>query len=221
MNPDPLFLCPICKYIPVFEREMFLKALKYKVKFFKKGERIANQGDVVKSLYILLKGSVKAEMISASGMILNVETIHAPNPLAPAFLFAENNQFPVDVIALEECELMVIFKESVLAQFACNEAFLRGYMTFNSNRVHFLSERLKLLSIKTIKGKLSQYILTRMDHADFTLDENQTALAEYFGVTRPSLSRALSEMIKEEAIRLKRKKGKVLSFEKLKNYVAI
>jgi CRP-like cAMP-binding protein len=93
-------------------------------------------------------------------------------------------------------------------------------MTFNSNRVHFLSERLKLFSIKTIKGKLAQYILTTTNHTDFALEMTQTALAEYFGVTRPSLSRALSEMIKEEVISLKGKKGKVLSFEKLKNYVA-
>jgi CRP-like cAMP-binding protein len=58
-----------------------------------------------------------------------------------------------------------------------------------------------------------------MDHADFTLDETQTALAEYFGVTRPSLSRALSEMIKEEIISLKGKKGNVLNFEKLKDLI--
>jgi len=216
---DNLFLCPICKYIPVFERVKFLNELKFKIKSFKKGDYIANQGDIVKSLYILLKGSVKAEMISVSGMSLNIEIIRAPNPLAPAFLFAENNQFPVDVIALEDCELMLIFKDSVLEQLASHEAFLKGYIVFNSNRVHFLSERLKLLSIKTIKGKLAQYILTKTNCTDFTLDMNQTELAEYFGVARPSLSRALSEMIEDGIISLKRKDGKVLDFIKFKKMI--
>ena len=217
MNIDDLFLCPICRNVPVHERENFLHELKFKTRFFKKGEWIAQQGDTVTALYILFKGSVKAEMISESGTVLKIETIHAPNPLASAFLFAENNQFPVDVVALEPCEIIVISKDSIMKQLSRNEAFLQGLMTFNSNRVHFLSERLKLLSTKTIKGKLAQYIMARTHQMDFTLDMNQTALSEYFGVTRPSLSRTLSGMIDDGIVSLKGKRGKVLDLEKLKN----
>jgi len=217
MDIEDLNLCPICRNIPVNERSSFFNELKVKTKTFKKGEWIAQQGDIVKALYILLKGSVKAEMISDSGTVLNIETIDAPNPLASAFLFAKDNEFPVDVVALEECEIIVVPKESVMKQLACNESFLQGFMAFNASRTHFLSERLKFLSTKTIKGKLAQYILARTNHTDFTLHMNQTALAEYFGVTRPSLSRSLSEMIDDEIISLKGKQGKVLNFKLLRN----
>lgn len=219
MNTDDLLLCPICSNIPVYEQENFLDELEIKTKTFKKGEWIAQQGDTVKALYILLKGSVKAEMLSESGSVLNIETIHAPNPLAPAFLFAENNQFPVDVVALENVEIILISKESIMKQLAHNEKFLQGFMTFNSNRVHFLSERLKLLATKTIKGKLAQYILARTKNMAFTMDMNQTTLAEYFGVTRPSLSRSIAEMIDEEIITLKGKNGKILNLMKLKRLI--
>jgi len=216
MNIDDLLRCPICKNIPVHERERFLDELKIKTKSFKRGEWIAQQGDTVNALYILLKGSVKAEMYSDSGTILNIETIRAPQPLAPAFLFAENNRFPVDVVALEEVEIVLISKESIIKQLAHNETFLQGFMAFNSNRVHFLSERLKLLSIKTIKGKLAQYILARTSNMCFTMDMSQTTLAEYFGVTRPSLSRSLAEMISEGIISVKGKHGNVLDLGRLK-----
>ena len=219
MDTLDLLLCPICKNIPEHEREVFLNELKFKTKSFKKGEWIAQQGDTVNSLYILLKGSVKAEMISESGTVLNIETIHAPNPLAPAFLFAENNKFPVDVVALEDVEIVLISKELITKQLARNQTFLQGFLTFNSNRVHFLSERLKLLSTKTIKGKLAQYILARTSNMCFTMDMNQTILAEYFGVTRPSLSRSIAEMIDEEIISTKGKNGKVLNIEKLKGLI--
>jgi CRP-like cAMP-binding protein len=219
MDTNDLFLCPICRNIPDNERENFLETLDYKTKIFKKGEWIAQQGDTVTALYILLKGSVKAEMISEAGTVLNIETIHAPNPLAPAFLFSENNKFPVDVVALEDCEIIVVSKDAVMKQLTCNEAFLQGFMTFNSNRTHFLSDRLKFLSTKTIKGKLAQYILARTTNKDFALEMSQTALAEYFGVARPSLSRSLSEMIDDGVISLKGKNGKVLSFTKLKELV--
>jgi len=158
-------------------------------------------------------------MISEAGTVLNIEIIHTPNPIAPAMLFAQDNKFPVDVIALEDVEMMMIFKESVIKQLACNKDFLQGFMTFNSNRVHFLSERLKLLSIKTIKGKVAQYILERTSNMLFTMDMNQTTLAEYFGITRPSLSRSISEMVSEEIITLKGKNGKVVNLAKLKRLI--
>ena len=197
MNISDLFQCPICRNIPLQEREAFLELLDYKIKSFKKGDFVARQGDVVDSLYLLLHGSVKTEMISDSGTVLNIETIQAPNPLAPAFLFAENNRFPVDVVALEDSEAVLIPKSSVMKQLATNVIFLQSFMAFNSNRTNFLSERIKLLSVKTIKGKLAQYILSRTKNLHFTMDRNQTQLAEYFGVARPSLARSLSEMTED------------------------
>ena len=219
MDSNDLFLCPICRNIPANEREAFLCTLNYKTKCFKKGECVARQGEPVTALYILQKGSVKAEMISEAGTVLNIETIHAPYPLAPAFLFAENNQFPVDVIALEPCEIISVSKDVIMKLLAENEKFLQGFMTFNSNRAQFLSERLKFLSTKTIKGKLAQYILARANNMDFSLNMSQTALAEYFGVARPSLSRSLSEMINEGIISLKGKNGKIHNLMRLKELV--
>jgi len=219
MDAAALLSCPICKNIPDNQRESFLNELNIKTKTFKKGEWIAQQGDTVHALYILLKGSVKTEMISEAGTVLNIETIQAPNPLASAFLFADNNQFPVDVVALEDVEIIMISKETIMKQLATNNTFLQCFMTFNSNRVHFLSERLKLLSTKTIKGKLSQYILSRTNNMCFTMEMNKNTLAEYFGVARPSLSRSISEMIDEGIISLKGKNGKVLDINKLKGLV--
>jgi CRP-like cAMP-binding protein len=51
------------------------------------------------------------------------------------------------------------------------------------------------------------------------MDMNQTTLAEYFGVARPSLSRSIAEMIDEGIINLKGKNGKVLDLKKLKRLV--
>ena len=220
MDINDLFLCPVCMNIPVDEREKFLDEITYKTKFFEKGECIAQQGYTVNALYILLKGSAKAEMISDSETVLNMEIVKAPNLLAPALLFAENNRFPVDIVALEDCEIILISKDSIVKQLSSNEEFLQGFMKFNSNRVNFLSERLKLLSTKTIKGKLAQYSLARTNHQNFTLDRKQAELAEYFGVTRPSLSRSLSEMIEDGIISLKRKNGVLLNPAKLKNLIA-
>ena len=219
MNVDDLLLCPICKNMFDEERKNFLDESNCKTFFFKKGEFIAKQGDIVRALYILSKGSVKTESVSNSGAILNIETIYAPYPLASAFLFAENNKFPVNVIALENCEIVMIFKDAVQKQLAGNETFLQEFMKFNSEKTYFLSERLKFISIKTIKGKFAQYILTRINDMNFTLGMSQTDLAEYFGVTRPALARCISEMVSDKIITIKGKKGKVIDLATLKKLI--
>ena len=147
-----------------------------------------------------------------------VEFSREPGSLnaSSAFLFAENNRFPVDVIALEECEIILIPKNAVMRLLATNEHFLQSYMAFNANRTQFLSERLQLLSIKTIKGKLAYYILKRIQGDHYKQDRNQTELSEYFGVARPSLARSFSEMIEEGAIS---REGKIVDMNKLKSYV--
>lgn len=209
-------LCPVCGSIAEGEREAFLASLHAITRVYRKGDFIARQGDIVGSLYLLSEGRVKTQMITESGGVLSVETIIAPRPLAPAFLFAENNRFPVEVVAMEECKVVMIPKESVMKQLATNENFLKSYMAFNANRTQFLSERLQLLSIKTIKGKLSYYIQQRASGDVFCMDRNQTQLAEYFGVARPSLARSFSEMVEHGAVS---RDGKIQNVELLKSYV--
>lgn len=82
--------------------------------------------------------------------------------------------------------------------------------------MNFLSERIKLMSIKTIKGKLAHYILKRTHKLEFTIERNQKQLAEYFGVARPSLARSLSEMIDSGIIEFHKNKGKILDSNRFK-----
>lgn len=48
------------------------------------------------------------------------------------------------------------------------------------------------------------------------LERNQTELADFFNIPRPSLARSLSELVQENAIRIERKKITILDENKLK-----
>lgn len=50
----------------------------------------------------------------------------------------------------------------------------------------------------------------------FLLDKNQTELAEYFGVARPSLARSISEMIDEGIISVNKKEYTILKLNSIK-----
>jgi len=219
MKKEDLASCPICSQIQIDDTEQFLLDLKCSIKSYAKNELIVRQGDVCDSLYMLTLGSVKTEMITENGNILGIEIIKAPRPLAPAFLFSDNNHFPVDVTALEEVEIMKIPKDEILRLMMTNPDFMKQFLTHNSNRTQFLTNRLQLLSIKTIKGKIAHFLLESMtdEGKTFSINRNQTELAEFFGVARPSLARSLSEMIQDGIIRIDKKQFTILDSKSLRS----
>jgi CRP-like cAMP-binding protein len=99
-----------------------------------------------------------------------------------------------------------------------NLRILQNYLNNVSQRAQFLSEKIKFLSFKTIKGKIAQYILKlnagrTNDTVEMPL--TQQALAEMFGVTRPALARALGEMASEGILEVDRRIIRILDRRKL------
>lgn len=200
------------------ERDLFPPDFVYSIKSFPKNDVVFRQGDLCDALNILMSGSVKTEMITENGNIMGIEIIKAPRPLAPAFLFSTNNRFPVDVITLEEAEILRIPKNEVVRLMTLRPDFMQQFLTHNANRTQFLTNRLQLLSIKTIKGKIAHFLLEQADEYgdSFVLNRNQTELADFFGVARPSLARSISEMIQDGIIAYAKREYKILDYKKLK-----
>lgn len=217
--------CPILGNLGNERVGELLAGAKFSIETFEKGDMVAMQGSPCKHLYILLSGSVKTEMTAENGGLMTIENIPAVRPLASAFLFAEQNTFPVDVTALETCKILMIPRDEVIKMFQKDGLFLENYIKFNSNKAQFLSRRLQVLNIKTIKGKLAHYILESMDNirtsdpkaVSFTMDKNQTELAKFFGVTRPALARCIAELEDEGVIELERKVVNVKNLQALRN----
>ena len=217
--------CPVCKSISKEAAHEMILNKSLKITQYKKGETIARQGDICRHLYILTKGEVTTEMITENGGLLTIEKMKAVKPLASAFLFAEKNHFPVDVIALEDCEVMAIPKDYVIQLFMKEPRFLQSYLEYNAGKTQFLTNKLQMVSTRTIRGKLAGYLMEQLMRCHsispsintFYTDKNQTELAKYFGVTRPALARILSEFQQEGIIKSERKKITVLNKSALQN----
>jgi CRP-like cAMP-binding protein len=93
-----------------------------------------------------------------------------------------------------------------------NSLILNNYLNTISTRAQFLSQKLKFLSFKTIRQKIAHFLLEKAGDRLQTIEipQSQTQLAEMFGVTRPSLARALGEMSQEGLIETKRRSIKIL-----------
>lgn len=214
---EQLSQSPVFRGISPGDMESLLQGAQYKIKKYSKGDMVAFREDRCENLMIVMKGSVKGEMLDPSGKSIKIEDIMAPYPIASAFLFGQRNQFPVNVTANEEVEIFSLAKESVVDLFQKNKVFLINYLNLISNRSQFLANKLMFLNFKTIKGKLANYILklAAPDKVQVTLPKSQSEMAQFFGVTRPSFARSLKEMEQEGLIETNRRDIKILNRQQL------
>ncbi len=198
-----------------------LQNIEAKESFFSKGEIVALENEPCNRLIILLKGSVKAEMTDPLGKVVKVEDIYAPNPLAILFLFGGQNRFPVQIISLTDTVALVIPKQSVFKMLTLNDQILKNYLDISADYASVLSQKLHLMSFRTITQKLIIYILhlIKDDSLSVKMDRSQSALAEYFGVSRPALARVLRNMQDVGLITVVGREIKILDKSKLTQLV--
>lgn len=214
---DLIARSPVFMGIPANILEELLSNIHYQIRKFDKNEMVVQSGDECNRLFIVLQGSVKGEMADYTGKTIKIEDVEAPRPLAAAFLFGKNNRFPVTVIANDDVELLSIERAEFLKLLQQDARILTNYLNSISSRAQFLSQRIKFLSFKTIRQKIAHYLLDlagdRLAVVELPLSQSQ--LAEFFGVTRPSLARAMGELDQEGLIEVQRRTIRIMDKQKM------
>jgi len=221
INYQLLTQCPIFRGITENEAEYLLKKIHFQIKSFSKDEVVVVAGDPVLNLNIIISGSVRGEMIDYSGKTIKIEDIEAPKPLATAFLFGQENKFPVTVTANNDAKILTIPVSEFLKLLQMNTLILKNYLNSISSRAQFLSQKLHFLSFKTIKGKVAHFLLQQAGEKfhSVELKNTQQQLADLFGVTRPSLARVFGEMQKDGLIRIANKTVSLLDKKALNELI--
>jgi len=184
-----------------------------RIKSYSRNVLIAQAGDEVRFLHILLQGTVKGEMVDYTGKVIKIEDITPTRPLAPAFLFGKQNRYPVNITSGEDAVLLSIPRDRFLVILQESEKVLLNFINNVSNRGQ---------SFTTIKGKLAQYLLdlsAQTGSLSFTLPHSQSQLSELFGVTRPSIGRAIGELNQDGIIGTEGKRVEILDQAGLTSYL--
>jgi len=219
IQPEILCQSPIFRGISPEELLQLVSNIHFQFKTYRKNELIVVGGEVCDRLLIVQHGSVKAEMTDYSGKTIKIEDLSAPQPLASAFLFGNQNRFPVTVSANNEVEMISIPKPEFVKLLQINALILNNYLNTISTRAQFLSGKLRFLSFKTIRQKIAHYLLEKAGDRLQTVEvpQSQAQLAEMFGVTRPSLARTLGEMAQEGLIETNRRFIKIIDKNRMNN----
>ena len=217
MNKSFIFRCPLCNSIPDSEKESFLKEVHFTIKSYDKNEWIISQGEECTALHILIEGEVKTVMVDEKGDFMHIENIKAPLPIASGFLFAGNNKSPVSVIAKKESKIISIPKANVFMLMKKHDTFMHAILSSISNKLQFLSEKVRLTSLKTIKAKIAYYLLKESEgESDFQLKTSKQEIANLFGVSRQALTNVMKQMHEDDIIYMERRKIKIVNRQALK-----
>lgn len=196
-----------------------LNTIHYQVRSYEPDNMISYAGDKCEYLSLLLEGSIRGEMCNYNGKNIVISEIHAPDTFAEAFLFADNNKLLINIIAITKVKILVINKNELLKLLNKNQNFFNNYLNITSNRFVIVSEKLKFLMIKTVKGRLANYILDlekeNKGKISFRLGKTHKELAALFGITRPALTRNLIKLKNDGLLEIKNKEIKIKDREKL------
>lgn len=162
---------------------------------YRKGDFIALQNSVCRSLFLLCEGSVYAQMTSSEGRELTLDTLTAPDTLASAFIFGTESRYPVSIVANSDCRLWVVGRESILQIIEQDNAVLRNFLTILSDHSLFLSRRINEFALQSLSSRLIGYL--KDNHVIRNLQETAFIL----GVARPSLSRMIAQLVEQGTIR--------------------
>jgi CRP-like cAMP-binding protein len=217
MDYSILLKAVLFKELPLDGIESILDSVPFRIKKFRSGSMIFQNGDQVSSIIIVINGVAKGEMVDYSGRVIKIEDVPAPGAIASAFMFGNRNRFPVNVVAVSDVELLLIEKKDFLELLMKNNVLLVNFLDMISNRSQFLSEKIKFLSFKTIRGKLAHFILQKSERksSSVSLGMTQNELSDFFGVARPSLARTIGDLEKEGYIEAKGKNIRIIDREGL------
>ena len=191
-----LSACPLFKGLTNEEIMNAMHSVRYRVLTYKRGTLFAMAGDECLHADIVISGEMTASMMSPSGKIITLNLHHSGNMLAPAFLFAADNHYPVTVEAVVDTRVLRLMRTDVEALILIDSRIALNAIQILSNIVSFLTKKVSMLSM-SVREKVEIYFKEeqkKQQSRHLRIPLSRQALAEHFGIQKYSLQRCLREM---------------------------
>ena len=196
--------CPLFDGILPDELTALLQCLDARIQTHKKSSTIFREGDPATFIGIMLSGSahlVREDYFGNRSLVARI---------APGELFGESyscsgvNTLPINVIADEDCRVMLIDCRRVTVS-CSNACAFHSRMVTNLLRLVaaknlVLHRKIEITSKRTTREKLMAYLLSQAKSRDsnyFAIPYDRQALADYLEVDRSGLSAEIGKLKRE------------------------
>lgn len=176
----------------------------YKTEFsepvsFLKGETIYSHKSFKRCIGIVLSGMAKAVPLGGEGVL---SYFTEGSVFGAAAVFGDNKEYISRIEAVKPCKVQFIEEEVLSMLFKQYPQVAENYISFLSDRIRFLNEKLSIMMQGGAEGKLYEYLLKNEGY-----EGKMTSLADILCIGRTTLYRTLENLEQKQLI--VRQDGKV------------
>ena len=213
LNKSSLF-----SYLSLEETETLLKDITSSFRCYKRNEVIFSPLHPADTLGILLKGSIDAQKIFASGKVITISRRFPYDLIADVPMFANTSYYPSTISSCENSYIWLVNKANLLKLFAKDTRVMLKFLESVSNRALALNSAVEILSLNSVPAKIAYFLTMEQEKqgsSAVTLKFPKKSLAEQINVSRTTLSRELTKMQLGGIISCDKRTIKIHSLEKL------
>ena len=163
-----------------------------RLRAFRRGQVVFTRGDPGDALIVVISGRVKVVMRSADGAELTL-TIIQPGAVLGEISVADGGPRSADAEALEDCQLLLVPRDTVLSLCARVPAAAQALLVLITANLRRLTEEASDLVFLDLPRRVAKVLLNqaRSDDGAIRLNLRQEELARQVGGTRQSVNTAL------------------------------
>ena len=211
---------PLFARITGEEAKRMLNCAKARYRDYNAGSIIFGEDDKPKNLYLLLEGKVQVVKNLPSGkrnLLFQVNELEVFGASCPS---ESSGCYWYEAVAVKPSRVLILPFQFIYG-FCSNvcehhKMIIRNQLDIQARNNLQMTKKLHIVTNTTLKQKIALWILeVSEDGKKAVMDMNREELADYLGVTRPSLSRTMMEMQKQGLIRIEGKTVWILNAEEL------
>lgn len=203
-NLDILALCPLFFKIRQEDMGAMLSCLGGRQRTFSKGETVLGEGAPADIIGVVLSGTVQVVREDYFGNRSMMAKLGPADLFAEAFALAGVEGMPVNVVAAENCEVMLI-DVSRISRPCAKACGFHQQMIYNLMRILAMknlacNQKIEVTSKRSTREKLMAYLLIQAKRAkssSFIIPFDRQELADYLEVDRSGLSSEIGKLRRE------------------------
>lgn len=194
------------------------------IKEYEKGSTIFFEGDTGDAIYFVKSGKVKISKISQQGKEHIIKIMEEGNIFAESLLFI-GGVYPATAEAIEDSVVIVLKNKDIENLILKNNEIALGIIKLMAKRLQNVAVIIENLALKDSLGRTVSILLTiarekgikNKEGISIELNLSRQDLANMVGTSRENVIRILSQLDKEDVIKLERHKIIIKDMDRLKN----
>lgn len=164
---------------------------------YKPQETIFLENDTCISVGIVKSGEISIKSYFANGKEVTYNVLEEGQMFGNNLVFSSTPRYRGDVVSQKQSEIWFISRENLLKLLKQDDELLVLYLTQQSDFSKNLNFKIKLLTISGAEDRLTYYLTFNKGKITY---KSITKLANQLYLTRESLSRTITKMLKEKKI---------------------